>query len=146
MTDQFAKHPTQVFELPACFHTSRSWNAGNHLFHAYKSAATQKKRRTRNPEPGTRNSAGTVCYKEAMIIGLTGKNAAGKGEVARFLQDKGFYYHSLSDVLREELKKRGRRTDSEQPDPDWKRAAQKKRRRLSRRSGSWPRLRATRTT
>ena len=48
----------------------------------------------------------TVCYKEAMIIGLTGKNASGKGEVARFLQDKGFYYYSLSDVLREELKKR----------------------------------------
>lgn len=42
-----------------------------------------------------------------MIIGLTGKNAAGKGEVARFLQDKGFYYYSLSDVLREELKNRG---------------------------------------
>ncbi len=48
-----------------------------------------------------------MCYKEAMIIGLTGRNAAGKGEVARFLKDKGFYYHSLSDVLREELKKRG---------------------------------------
>ncbi len=42
-----------------------------------------------------------------MIIGLTGKNAAGKGEVARFLQDKGFYVYSLSDVLREELKTRG---------------------------------------
>ena len=42
-----------------------------------------------------------------MIIGLTGKNAAGKGEVAGFLQDKGFYVYSLSDVLREELKTRG---------------------------------------
>lgn len=38
-----------------------------------------------------------------MIIGLTGKNAAGKGEVAAFLKDKSFYYHSLSDVIREEL-------------------------------------------
>ena len=38
-----------------------------------------------------------------MIIGLTGKNGAGKGEVASFLRDKSFYYYSLSDVLREEL-------------------------------------------
>jgi dCMP deaminase len=41
-----------------------------------------------------------------MIIGLTGKNASGKGEIARFLQDRGFYYTSLSDMLRAELKKR----------------------------------------
>jgi len=41
-----------------------------------------------------------------MIIGLTGRNAAGKGEVARFLQERGFIYSSLSDMLREELKKR----------------------------------------
>jgi dCMP deaminase len=38
-----------------------------------------------------------------MIIGLTGKNAAGKGAVADFLKDKSFYYYSLSDVIREEL-------------------------------------------
>lgn len=42
-----------------------------------------------------------------MILGLTGKNASGKGEVANFLRTKGFYYYSLSDVLREELGKRG---------------------------------------
>jgi dCMP deaminase len=42
-----------------------------------------------------------------MIIGLTGKNAAGKGEVAAYLKQKGFYYYSLSDVLREELRERG---------------------------------------
>jgi len=41
-----------------------------------------------------------------MIIGLTGKNASGKGEVAKFLQDRGFVFMSLSDVLRDELKKR----------------------------------------
>jgi dCMP deaminase len=41
-----------------------------------------------------------------MIIGLTGKNASGKGEVAAFLKDKSFYYYSLSDVIREELKRR----------------------------------------
>ncbi len=38
-----------------------------------------------------------------MIIGLTGKNGAGKGEVASFLRDKSFYYYSLSDVIRDEL-------------------------------------------
>ena len=42
-----------------------------------------------------------------MIIGLTGKNAAGKGEVASYLKIKGFVYYSLSDVLREEATKRG---------------------------------------
>jgi len=42
-----------------------------------------------------------------MIIGLTGKNAAGKGEVAAFLRDKSFYYYSLSDVIREELESKG---------------------------------------
>ncbi|MEK6891779.1 MAG: AAA family ATPase [Nanoarchaeota archaeon] len=41
-----------------------------------------------------------------MIIGLTGKNAAGKGEVANFLKLKGFIYYSLSDVIREEATKR----------------------------------------
>ena len=42
-----------------------------------------------------------------MIIGLTGKNAAGKGELAKHLQSKGFVYFSLSDALREEATKRG---------------------------------------
>src|SRR4029077_6369829 len=41
-----------------------------------------------------------------MIIGLTGKNAAGKGEIAKFLQERGFQYASLSDALRAELKRR----------------------------------------
>jgi dCMP deaminase len=41
-----------------------------------------------------------------MIIGLTGKNASGKGEVAAFLKEGGFQYYSLSDVLREELEAR----------------------------------------
>ena len=40
-----------------------------------------------------------------MIIGLTGKNASGKGEVANHLQKKGFFYYSLSDALREEATK-----------------------------------------
>jgi dephospho-CoA kinase len=41
------------------------------------------------------------------VIGLTGKNASGKGEVARILQRDGFDYASLSDVLRAELRSRG---------------------------------------
>ncbi len=41
-----------------------------------------------------------------MIIGLTGKNASGKGEVAQVLKDGGFYYLSLSDLLRDELAQR----------------------------------------
>jgi len=43
-----------------------------------------------------------------MIIGLTGENCAGKGTVADYLMKKGFYYISLSDVIREELKAEGR--------------------------------------
>lgn len=42
-----------------------------------------------------------------MIIGLVGKNAAGKGEVAKFLETIGYTYFSLSDVLRDELNKVG---------------------------------------
>lgn len=42
-----------------------------------------------------------------MIVGLTGKNAAGKGELAKHIQSKGFVYFSLSDALREEASKRG---------------------------------------
>ena len=42
-----------------------------------------------------------------MILGLTGRNASGKGEAAEFLKSKGFFYYSLSDVIREEIKQRG---------------------------------------
>ena len=42
-----------------------------------------------------------------MIIGLTGKNAAGKGEAANYLKSKEFAYYSLSDVIRDEATKRG---------------------------------------
>ena len=41
-----------------------------------------------------------------MILGLTGKNASGKGEVANYLKSKGFIYYSLSDVIREVATKR----------------------------------------
>jgi len=42
-----------------------------------------------------------------LVIGLTGRNASGKGEAAAFLRRKGFHVHSLSDALREELASRG---------------------------------------
>ena len=41
------------------------------------------------------------------LIGLTGTNGAGKGEIAAYLQTKGYACHSLSDILREELAARG---------------------------------------
>lgn len=46
----------------------------------------------------------------ALVLGLTGPNAAGKGEVASALLALGFAYHSLSDAVREEALKRGRTT------------------------------------
>jgi dephospho-CoA kinase len=42
-----------------------------------------------------------------LVIGLTGPNAAGKGEVARYLAKLGFEVHSLSDVVREEAARQG---------------------------------------
>jgi dephospho-CoA kinase len=44
--------------------------------------------------------------KKAPVIGLTGTNGAGKGETASFFVEKGYTYFSLSDVIREELKKK----------------------------------------
>jgi dephospho-CoA kinase len=41
------------------------------------------------------------------VIGLTGRNASGKGAVAELLKERGFNYRSLSDVLRQELTLRG---------------------------------------
>ncbi len=45
-----------------------------------------------------------------IVIGLTGPNAAGKGEAAAAFQARGFSCHSLSDVVREEAARRGRTT------------------------------------
>jgi dephospho-CoA kinase len=42
-----------------------------------------------------------------LVLGLTGPNAAGKGEVAEYLRSRGFALHSLSDVVREEAAARG---------------------------------------
>jgi dephospho-CoA kinase len=37
------------------------------------------------------------------LIGLTGPNGAGKGEVAAFFVSRGYSYRSLSDIIREKL-------------------------------------------
>lgn len=45
--------------------------------------------------------------KPRRLVGLTGTNGAGKSEVAKYFIKKGYKYFSLSDLLREELRKRG---------------------------------------
>lgn len=42
------------------------------------------------------------------IIGLVGPMGSGKGTIADYLQGKGFKYTSLSDRIREELKRQGK--------------------------------------
>lgn len=42
-----------------------------------------------------------------MIIGVSGPNGAGKGELVSYLAERSFYVHSLSDVIRDELARRG---------------------------------------
>ena len=42
-----------------------------------------------------------------MIVGVAGLNGAGKGAVVQFLEDASFVSLSLSDVLRQELQRRG---------------------------------------
>jgi dephospho-CoA kinase len=42
-----------------------------------------------------------------LVIGITGPNCAGKDSAAHVLEGLGFERHSLSDVLREELSRRG---------------------------------------
>jgi dephospho-CoA kinase len=42
------------------------------------------------------------------VVGLTGPNSSGKGVTAEWLRDRwGYRVHSLSDVLREEARRRG---------------------------------------
>jgi dCMP deaminase len=42
-----------------------------------------------------------------MIIGVSGPNGAGKGEFVKYLAERSFYVHSLSDAIRDELERRG---------------------------------------
>lgn len=48
-----------------------------------------------------------------MIIGLTGKNGAGKSVAAQYLQNGGFIYFSLSDMIREEIRNTGQEVTRE---------------------------------
>jgi len=48
---------------------------------------------------------------EYRLIGLTGTNGAGKGEVAAFLKSRGYAYISLSDMIREKLREEGKEAD-----------------------------------
>jgi dephospho-CoA kinase len=41
------------------------------------------------------------------LIGLTGTNGAGKGEASAYFVSKGYAFFSLSDIIREELGRRG---------------------------------------
>ena len=43
----------------------------------------------------------------SLVIGLTGPNASGKGEVGDYLAQRGFKLHSLSDIVREEAAAHG---------------------------------------
>jgi dephospho-CoA kinase len=40
-----------------------------------------------------------------LVLGVTGPNAAGKGEVSEYFRARGFAVHSLSDIVREESAK-----------------------------------------
>ncbi len=48
-----------------------------------------------------------------IVIGITGKYCAGKTTVCDYLKSKSFYYKSLSDELREVLRKEGREANRE---------------------------------
>src|SRR5262245_49654479 len=67
------------------------------------------RRTSTRPSPGM--TVGTPPKAEnqapSLVVGLTGPNASGKGEVAKFLAAGGFAVHSLSDTVREEATRRG---------------------------------------
>ena len=62
---------------------------------ANRRATPPEARAKKNPDPSI------------LVVGLTGPNASGKGEVAKFLAAHGFGVFSLSDVVREEATRQG---------------------------------------
>jgi dephospho-CoA kinase len=56
--------------------------------------------------PTVRKKTGTLTAIRHRLVGLTGTNGAGKGEVAAYLMKKGYAYVSLSDEIREELRRK----------------------------------------
>lgn len=69
------------------------------------------RRKSRSPKravrPNPKNKTSLRPSPPGLIVGLTGPNASGKGEVAKYLQAHGFDVFSLSDVVREEATHRG---------------------------------------
>ncbi len=51
-----------------------------------------------------------MAAAEKLFIGLTGRMASGKGEAVRLLQERGFAYVSLSDIVRREAARDGGET------------------------------------
>ncbi len=51
--------------------------------------------------------SGWALPQRRPLIGLTGTNGSGKGEAAAWLRARGYAYLSLSDVIREELRRDG---------------------------------------
>src|SRR2546427_12851640 len=71
-----------------------------------------KSRRTRlRPKRATHRATHPAARAKQplpiLVVGLTGPNASGKGEVAKFLAAHGFSVFSLSDAVREEATLRG---------------------------------------
>jgi dephospho-CoA kinase len=58
--------------------------------------------------PTRLKKAGTCVGLRHRLIGLTGTNGAGKGELAAYLMNKGYAYVSLSDEIRDELRRKGK--------------------------------------
>lgn len=51
--------------------------------------------------------------EKRIVIGLTGPISGGKGVVADILKEKGFFYSSTSDRIREEIRERGQEVTRE---------------------------------
>ena len=73
-----------------------------------------------------------------MILGVSGLNGAGKGEVVRFLEARSFYALSLSDVIRDDLREQGSGGDARAHDRDRPRDPRGARPRRPRRASGAP--------
>lgn len=70
--------------------------------------------RTKTGRRTGRDSSTPVPAFRHHLIGLTGTNGAGKGEVASYLMNKGYAYVSLSDEIRADLRRRGKESTRDQ--------------------------------
>src|ERR1700756_588787 len=52
--------------------------------------------------------------KLPQIVGISGTNGAGKDELGKLLAERcGYYFHSVSDLLRDELRRQGKEVTRE---------------------------------